>query len=106
TLTYVEWCSQVEPCELVECDHTYGRVGCQLDNRQKWAEANPAMGRRISEEFIAGERRSLPPAEFARERLGWWEDPVGDGGFTLEQWLARANPDAQLADPVVLALDL
>lgn len=41
-----------------------------LDDRDAWAQANPGLGIRISEEFIAGvERPSMSDAEFAKERL-------------------------------------
>lgn len=43
-----------------------------LDDRKLWAEVNPAMGRRLTEQFTAEERRKLSPLDFARERLGWW----------------------------------
>lgn len=105
-LAYIEWCSPREPCAEAECDHAYGREGCMLDDREKWRQANPAMGRRIAEWFIANERRLLPPAEFARERLGWWEDPVPQTGFDLEQWQACEDADAVLAEPVVIGVDV
>jgi hypothetical protein len=44
----------------------------RLDDRALWAQANPAMGTRLTEEFTAEELRKLSPVDFARERLGWW----------------------------------
>lgn len=41
-----------------------------LDDRDNWYAAIPALGLRISEEFIEAERFALPEGEFARERLG------------------------------------
>ncbi len=41
-------------------------------DRSRWAEANPALGRRILETTIEGELEQMPPDTFARERLGWW----------------------------------
>lgn len=107
SLAYVEWCAPVAPCAMDECDHIYGiRDGCQLDDRENWRRANPAKGRRISEEFIQAERRALPPNEFARERMGWWEDPVADVGFDLEQWEACGDAKAEPSSPTLLALDV
>lgn len=105
-LAYVEWCAPREPCADGECDHLYGREGCQLDDRSNWQRANPAMGRRISEEFIANERRLMTAPEFARERLGWHEDPVPETGFDLEQWARGADRAAVLVEPADLGLDV
>lgn len=46
--------------------------GCDLDDREAWAQANPALGIRISLDAIASERRELSDEGFARERLGLW----------------------------------
>lgn len=40
------------------------------DDRDGWYEAIPALGLRITEEFIEAERAALPDEEFRRERLG------------------------------------
>lgn len=37
-----------------------------------WYMTNPAMGRRLSEEFTGEELRSMSKDGFCRERLGWW----------------------------------
>lgn len=42
------------------------------DDPRVWALANPALGRRISLEFVAAEREAMPAEQFARERLGIW----------------------------------
>lgn len=74
-LAYAEWCDDLPgSCQEPRCTHELGMTGCRLDDRRRWKRANPAMGRRITEDYIAAERRALPPAEFARERLGWWEE--------------------------------
>lgn len=74
-IAYVEWCDDLAgECAERNCDHDIGRTGCRLDDRRRWARANPAMNRRITEDYIEAEREALPPAEFARERLGWWEE--------------------------------
>lgn len=48
-------------------------------DRDAWAQANPALGIRISEEHIAVEADAMPATEFARERLGIWDDPQAGG---------------------------
>ena len=54
-LTWLEW--SAEP-------------GCDLDDRQQWAQANPALGGRISIEAVMAERAALSDEGFRRERLG------------------------------------
>lgn len=38
----------------------------------RWADTNPALGRRILLETIASEHEQMSVDTFARERLGWW----------------------------------
>ena len=39
---------------------------------ERWAKANPALGRRILMSTIEGEVEQMDADTFARERLGWW----------------------------------
>lgn len=110
SLVYVEWCAPVTACANDRCDHRPGSPGCALDDVDLWQRANPALGRRISVDHILAERRALPPEEFARERLGWWDEPVGaGGGMPLGLWegsAATARPGALLALAVDVTPDL
>ena len=56
-----EWSVEAENVEAI-----------RLDDKDLWAETNPAMGLRLTETFTAEELRTLPADGFARERLGWW----------------------------------
>lgn len=47
-----------------------------VTNRDRWAETNPALGRRILQTTIEGELEQMPADTFARERLGWWTPVV------------------------------
>lgn len=47
-----------------------------VSDKSRWAETNPALGRRILETTIEGECEQMPPDTFARERLGWWSPIV------------------------------
>ena len=106
SLVYVEWCAPIEPCVNDRCDHRPGSPGCALDDREAWQKANPAMGRRITVEHIEAERRALPPEEFARERLGWWEDPAAMGaGMPLSLWEA-ATSEADPGELLAIAVDV
>jgi hypothetical protein len=72
----------------------------------EWARANPGLGIRISPEYIEKERAALPPAEFARERLGVGDYPLGGAAWqkiSEAAWGACLDPGSVAADPVALA---
>jgi len=50
----------------------------------------------------------MPPEEFARERLGWWDAPEDEAAqpITVEAWAACADPGGQVAGTPVLAVDV
>ena len=102
---YVEFCAPREACEIDLCAHDPGTRGCALDREDLWLLANPALDRRISREYIAAERLALPPEEFARERLGWWDDPAGDAPISLEMWSAAADPTSVSAGRPAFGVD-
>jgi hypothetical protein len=64
-----------------------------------WQRANPAIGKRITVEYVTKERRSLPPREFARERMGWWDPPAVSAAdadrspLNLDWWDASTDDD-------------
>lgn len=111
SLVYVEWSTEPGGCGRPECDHKPGTRDCQLDDVAMWHAANPALGRRISVDYLSAERRALPPKEFARERLGWWEDPpaLGDGAIIpAEAWDERRDRDSEivLGERLAFAVDV
>jgi len=111
-LAYFEWCAP-DPADVcadgAKCKHQLDAVGCGCDEPEHWQRANPAIGRRISLETISAERRALPPEEFGRERMGWWDDPIDPS----EQWAvipetvyrAVEEPTSQAGDRIAIALD-
>lgn len=115
-LAWVEWCapgSWEEPgCGLEHCQHAVGTPHCTLDDPEHWQAANPTMRRRITEAFVAEERRSMSVLEFGRERMGWWDDPLGDVGelaIDEAQWATRAmtaEHPSYPVDPVAMAIDV
>ena len=52
-------------------EYSVDEIG-DVKNRQRWADTNPALGRRILLSTIEGEAEQMDPDTFARERLGWW----------------------------------
>ena len=51
------------------------KIGDVRDQR-RWADTNPALGRRILISTIEGECEQMDEDTFARERLGWWSPIV------------------------------
>ena len=45
-------------------------------NPERWADTNPALGRRILISTIEGECEQMDADTFARERLGWWSPTI------------------------------
>lgn len=85
-----------------------------LDDREAWRQANPALGIRISEEFVQGELAALATLgddgvwrgpEFARERLGRW--PAGNIEYVIdpEAWAKVADTESQPGHSIVFAAD-
>lgn len=81
-LAYAEWTGETDDrCALEHCSHLFGVEGCLLDRRDLWKASNPLLGRTrdngtsLTFEYVEAERQALPPAEFARERMGWWDEP-------------------------------
>lgn len=105
SLSYVEWCSTAT-CANTRCDHGLDAAGCVLDDRVEWQKANPAMGRRIDPDYIASERRALTPQEFARERLGWWDEPTGGHVIPMPRFMACASESTAVGEPVALFVDV
>lgn len=75
-----------------------------------WAQANPALGIRISAEHIERERRSMDDRTFAVERLGVGDWPRTDGfGDQLigpEVWNPLADERSRVVDPVAFCFDV
>lgn len=107
-LWYAEYGSERRPCASDLCRHEVGAEGCALDDRELWWQACSALWcGRITEASIADLRRRMPPEEFMREVLVWWDDPVSAGGVIDEtHWLSLADPNAKVREPVAIGLDV
>lgn len=109
-LAYAEWAAEQRPCLHPECDHAVGAEGCALDDEVLWRQANTAIARgRMTVETIAGLRQAnaAEPMKFAREQLGWWDDPGADGALQPidgERFAKLVRPE-KIASPV-FALDV
>jgi phage terminase large subunit-like protein len=76
------------------------------DDREAWAQANPALGIRISETFIERERDAMPDVEFKRERLGIWDDAATNAVIPFDVWDELIDRTSQPLDPVTFAVDI
>ena len=112
-LLYIEFCDDLggQCAAGPECTHLYGQVvGCRYDDEDRYWRSNVGLHRgRITIQYVRDERRSLDPGEFGRERLGYWDEPTGDGdmvGIEDEEWAALADPSSNIVDEVVFGLDV
>lgn len=81
-----------------------------VSDRDGWAQANPALGIRISEDFIAAELDAMRSdlTMFAQERLGVGRYPAAAESWSVipkKAWDELAT-EATITDPVVFALDV
>jgi hypothetical protein len=82
--------------------------GADLDDRDAWRTANPALGIRINYEAVADERAELSPQGFSRERLGMWDEGrAHQVVIPAEVWAGQKSedPPQPTATPSALALD-
>ena len=105
-MAYAEWCAPRDGCASVGCDHALDTAGCALDNVAFWHMANPTLGKRMTVEHIAAERRAMPPEEFARERLGWWDEASGALVISPESWASCLDVKSEIVSAPIFALDV
>lgn len=86
--------------------------GTDPDDVDAWYEANPALGIRISEDYVRSELASFRSDEergetaWVRERLGIREG-LGDENFLdLAGWEANRDPNARPSDVLAFAVDV
>ena len=83
-----------------------------LDDVDAWYESNPALGIRISEEYVRDEfndltKTELGREEFKRERLGVWASIGGDRLIPDDVWASGATSEPlDHGLPVAFALDV
>jgi hypothetical protein len=93
----------------------FGVEGCldaleqvDLTDRALWYAANPALGHRVAEEFVAAELETLTPAGFARERLGVWPPDLTAGYqvISASAWADARDAASQLTGAPAFAVDV
>lgn len=93
-------------CASKDCTHAKTAVGCALDDEERWERIMTALDTRVQRETIRSLRQSMPPAEFAREFLVWWEDPPLDADQQVfgPHWARQGIPDAVVPKPRCLGI--
>lgn len=80
--------------------------GCNLDDPVAWAQANPALGYRVSEDAIRSAMETDPPHVFRTEVLCQWVDSARSSVFEPEAWNVVMDQSSQLVDPVCFGVDV
>ena len=85
--------------------------GCDLDDRDAWAAANPGLGPIKSVEYMesAARRVANTPADQSYFRAYDLNNPLDPGRemiCTVQEWLACVDDSATLSGPVCLGVDL
>jgi phage terminase large subunit-like protein len=79
--------------------------GCALDDRQAWAQANPALGHRMTEDALAASLAVDPEPVFRTEILCQWVQAI-EAAINPKVWESLADADAPRGSGVMFALDL
>jgi len=100
-----------EGCADAKCAHAKTAAGCAADDEDRWVEIMPALGGRVQVETIRAQRQAVPPEEFIREFMVWWDDPDSEDeepvAINTRRWGKLVNPKARKPDgEVVLSLDV
>lgn len=101
SLAYFEWSADFATPDDVPDE--------AMRDPEVWAQANPALGIRISAEHVANEHRSMDARTFAVERLGVGDWPRTDGAesiISMDVWDELADAAVKALDPVWFALDV
>ena len=93
-------------CETPKCNHAKTAKGCALDDERRWEKIMSALDGRVQRETIRSLRQAMPPAEFAREFMVWWEDPPNDTASQVfgPHWGKQGIPDAVAPKPLCLGV--
>src|SRR5690606_4316002 len=90
-----------------QCWHEWSiEPGTDLDDPDSWAQANPALGKRVGVEELAEDRAAYSDEGFARERCGMWSAESSAGPVDPQSWAAVADPESQIVGRPVAAIDV
>jgi Phage Terminase len=81
--------------------------GCDVSDRDGWAQANPSLGYSITERTVSSACRTDPEWVFRTEVLCQWSDGTLEGPFPPGTWEATTDPASRIAsDRVVACVDV
>lgn len=84
--------------------------GAEMTDKDAWYQANPALGYRISEEYVNDEYESFMAAdaseEFKRERLGIWAKLGGESVFATGVWSGLKDEESKPGAQMVFAVEI
>ncbi len=99
-LAYTEWCAERRDCRSEACSHRVGTPGCAMDDEVLWRAACPVTARLNPDmEPIRVLRNAMSPDGFARECLGWWDDPTGESPISESVWSDMLDPESSVDVP-------
>lgn len=78
--------------------------GCDIWDRDGWAQANPSLGYKISERTVASAAKTDPDAIFRTEVLCQWVDNLQVAALDVARWSSLADPSATRAGSPVYAV--
>lgn len=106
-LSYTEWLSERTECAIPQCTHKVGVVGCALDDERLWRQSCIVTARNYpAMDPIRALRQAMPPEEFMRECLGWWDDPLGEAAISAAIWQSLAESGSKITGQARCALDV
>lgn len=105
SLAYFEWSidAHTDFCPPGCTDHD------EVDDPVAWAKANPALGYRLTADYIAKEMAALDPTSFQRERLGVGRYPVEGSGWDViaeEAWEDLVDDESEPGEVIAFAPDV
>jgi hypothetical protein len=83
-------------------------LGADVNDVDLWYDCNPALGIRISEEYVTSELAALGREKFGTERLGIWP-PKGNESYLViprDDWRDAAVPEGVRPDPIAVSVVL
>jgi hypothetical protein len=78
--------------------------GCDIWDRDGWAQANPSLGYKISERTVGSAAKTDPEPIFRTEVLCQWVEDLQETALDVGRWLALADPKAERGSGQVFAV--
>lgn len=109
---YIEWGDLLagKGCRSEQCSHHQSEVGCALDDESRWFQFMTALGGRVQLDTIRAMRQALPPLEFAREFMVWWDIDADaehvPSAVDLDEWRDLTRADAKQPKSACIVLDV